>query len=130
MNKLLGICSLLAILINPNSLLSETLIGPFSPETSHYTIIPGGDFEAGNLNGWTQFANTTGGGFFRASSEWPFMGQYSAFWDFGDLYHLSKDSPLCLRILSSIVILLSKRKDSCEENCRDPVVASAIPASI
>lgn len=58
------------------SLRAETLVGPFETATGSYRVIPGGDFESGDMAGWVD--NMQSRGVFRPSSEASVSGRYCA----------------------------------------------------
>jgi len=59
---------------------AETLVGPFLPDSGHYTVVPGGDFESAksvSSEGWTGYFSFTGSAVFQISSELPYHGTNS-----------------------------------------------------
>ena len=54
-----------------------SITGPFVEGTGHWDTLNNGGFETGDVSGWSDYI-TIGQGVFRASTEKPFLGQYSA----------------------------------------------------
>src|SRR5258708_5402711 len=73
--QLLWLC--ICVLPTNNNWAAETLLGPFVPNSCHYTLVPGGSFESGKSlpsEGWSGYSSFTANVVFKSSPELPYDG--------------------------------------------------------